>query len=382
MLKPAFYTLSLLGTIAIWGRNVLDGSFARVFAAVNSESTYILPGTKEPLLTSITGIRYPIDYQLGILILYFWEAVDGSHPATSAVGIYFLGQYLSILTVMLTDSFRKGQVSGFGKAIAWTLLFQALAIGSSSGIWAALYTASSPLVYRNLPLSSLQQASLASPSSTLFLTPALAFGFIAPSIIMAIPSPSLVSNRFQQLAVVVWNVFPLLVFALHKTFSFLLPKRGFLKQTSPISHLKAIRLTNAFVLAVSFAVHVAVSSLSLATVFFPALFAPGYADELSPASVFAPPIAIIQSKTTGEGLRSFLLWDQVFGYSIMLIVALMQLETVAKVKRKTFSWVKTIPLVLVGAVVAGPGSVCLVVSWVRDEILFDYGKDSVLAKTK
>ncbi|KAF2497541.1 hypothetical protein BU16DRAFT_616165 [Lophium mytilinum] len=381
MSKVAFYTLSLLGTCGIWGRNVLDGSFALVFDAINSESTHI-PGTKEQLLTSITGIRYPIDYQLGFLVLYFWESVDGSHPATSAVGIYFLGQYLSILTVVLTDSLRKGQVSGFGKAIAWFLLFQASAIGCSSGIWAALYTGSSPLVYKNLPFSSLQQASLTPPSSTVFLIPALTFGFIAPSIIMAIPSPSLVSNRFQQLAVVVWNVFPLVVLALHKTFSVLLPTKGFLKQTSPTSHLKAIRITNGCALATSFAVHIAVSSLSLATVLFPAVFAPGYAEELGPTSVFVPPIAISKSKTVGEGFRSFLLWDQVFGYSIMLVVALMQLETSVKAHGKTFSWVKTVPVALVGAVVAGPGSVSLAVSWVRDEILFEYGKDSAVAKKR
>jgi hypothetical protein len=115
MPKAIFYVLSLLGTCAIWGRTVLDGSFMLLSAALDVQDTYILPGTKDALLLSITGIKYPFDYQLGILILFFWEAVDGSHPATSAIGIYFLGQFLSILTVMFTDSFRKGQVSGFGK---------------------------------------------------------------------------------------------------------------------------------------------------------------------------------------------------------------------------------------------------------------------------
>lgn len=115
MPKALFIALSALGTFAVWGRNILDGSFAQLSAALelHGSSEYILPGAKEAL-ASFTGIA-PLDRQLGIFILFFWGAVDGSHPAASAVGIYFLGQYLSVLTAMYIDGLRKGNGSGVGK---------------------------------------------------------------------------------------------------------------------------------------------------------------------------------------------------------------------------------------------------------------------------
>jgi hypothetical protein len=207
----------------------------------------------------------------------------------------------------------------------------------------------------------------------MLLIPALTL-FVALAIVMAIPSPSIVSNHFQQLAIVAWNIYPILLYVLHKTLSALIPKAGFLKTTSQRNHITAIRVTNAFAITASFAVHISVTSISLATVLFPSVFAASYAEELSPRSIFAPPIAIPVSKTAGDGVRSFLLWDQVFGYSVMLLVALLQLQTVVKAKGRAWSWVKVIPMALVGAVIGGPGSACLAVSWARDELLFETGK--------
>jgi hypothetical protein len=207
----------------------------------------------------------------------------------------------------------------------------------------------------------------------MLLIPALTL-FVALAIVMAIPSPSIVSNHFQQFAIVAWNIYPILLYVLHKTLSALIPKAGFLKTTSQRNHVTAIRVTNAFAITASFAVHISVTSISLATVLFPSVFAASYAEELSPRSIFAPPIAIPVSKTAGDGVRSFLLWDQVFGYSVMLLVALLQLQTVVKAKGRAWNWVKVIPMALVGAVIGGPGSACLAVSWARDELLFETGK--------
>lgn len=112
MLKPFLYALAALGAYHTWGRTIADGTLTHLLHAMHSKDGYILPGTDSFLRTSITGIYWPIDYLLDILIVFFWEAVDGSHPTTSAIGIYFLSQFLSVFTGLYVDSLRHGQPRG------------------------------------------------------------------------------------------------------------------------------------------------------------------------------------------------------------------------------------------------------------------------------
>ena len=107
-IKQVLSALAIFGFCNTWGRTVADGSLARLLTAMHGGEPYVLPGTHELLVTSITGIRWPLDYILDVLIVFFWEAVDGSHPTTSAIGIYFLGQYYSILMTIYIDSNRPG----------------------------------------------------------------------------------------------------------------------------------------------------------------------------------------------------------------------------------------------------------------------------------
>jgi hypothetical protein len=107
-LKLVFYALAALGLYNTWGRSALDGTLMRLLQALHGEKPFILPGTNSSLKTRITGIRYPIDYLINVLVIFFWQAVDGSHPSTSIIGIYFLTQYYSILTSFYINSFRMG----------------------------------------------------------------------------------------------------------------------------------------------------------------------------------------------------------------------------------------------------------------------------------
>lgn len=103
-----FYGLAVLGFCYTRGRTVVDGSLGYLLKALHGENLYILPGTNSALRTSVTGIYWPFDYLLNVLIVFFWEAVDGPHPTSSTIGIYFLGQYFSILMTLYIDSSRLG----------------------------------------------------------------------------------------------------------------------------------------------------------------------------------------------------------------------------------------------------------------------------------
>lgn len=110
--RKILYVLGLLGIIGTWGRAAADGTLLHLFHALHRADEYILPGAKVALRKSFTGIYWPIDYLLDVLIIFFWEAVDGSHPATSAIGIYFLGQLFAILVAFYIDCFRAGHGLG------------------------------------------------------------------------------------------------------------------------------------------------------------------------------------------------------------------------------------------------------------------------------
>lgn len=114
MLSPpviVFSALTLLGLVQLWGRAVADGTLANLLSALHGDTPYQLPGTTASLKSSFTGFP-PVDYLLRILVVFFWEVADGSHPSSSAIGLYFLGQYFSILVAFYVDSLRRRPGAG------------------------------------------------------------------------------------------------------------------------------------------------------------------------------------------------------------------------------------------------------------------------------
>lgn len=100
-----FSLLALLGLVQLWGRAVADGTLAHLLSALHGVTPHQLPGTPASLKSSFTGFP-PVDYLLRILVVFFWEVADGSHPSSSAIGLYFLGQYFSVLVVFYLESLR------------------------------------------------------------------------------------------------------------------------------------------------------------------------------------------------------------------------------------------------------------------------------------
>ncbi|KAL4874742.1 hypothetical protein BJY04DRAFT_233374 [Aspergillus karnatakaensis] len=388
--KTALCALAVVGIWGTHGRSGADGSTALISEALDSPTPYILPGTQSALAESFTGLK-PVDYILRLLVLFWWETVDGSHPATSAVGLYFLGQLLPCLVIIYFNGLRGDKPSVI-KSTLWLLLFQAGAVGATGFIWALAYTIRSPTAQAGVSLEALQNVSIISKLAYLqVLLPALVLGYILPAFIMGLPgssamaTPALVSDTFKQYAIVAWNVFPLIVLVfLHLLCPFAITKTNTLinqKKATPKSnraHLRIIRVTTLLTLVISASSHLIISGLSLTTLIFPSIFDPAYINELAPSQIFLPPVSPApKALTPGDGTRGFLLWDQVVGYSTVLVVvflevrcALNAVQAAGPGKNVTLSpW-------LVGAVglgltlVLGPGSALLVGSWVRDEILF------------
>lgn len=100
------YALSICAFCVTWGISLTDGTMKYILE-IRGEDIPIIPGTKESLRLKFTGIP-PLDYWFTIMVLFFWEALDGSHPATSLTGIYFLGQLIGLWTLVWVEGYRRG----------------------------------------------------------------------------------------------------------------------------------------------------------------------------------------------------------------------------------------------------------------------------------
>lgn len=255
------------------------------------------------------------------------------------------------------------------RTILWLLSFQIMAIATTGPYWALWYISATPLIshYRSLP--DLQQASMTSSRSALLVIPSVAIGYILTAVSMCLPSPSVISHNFKQLALVAWIVFPIGVFLVHAGLEAIVPRS---RSGEPCKQrLVTIRIVNGVSLFFSLAVHLGLISMSLTTVLFPPLWAPHALSDLHPASLAIPPMAIVRGATVGDGIRSFFIWDQVFGYTVVILVAVLQLQTVLAAVGRRLNPRQLVAVLAGGIILAGPGSTCLGLNWMRDEVVLD-----------
>ncbi|KAL8798705.1 MAG: hypothetical protein Q9182_006456 [Xanthomendoza sp. 2 TL-2023] len=369
--KTIIFGLAGLGLYGTWGRAAIDGSLMHLQSALHKDGPHLMSGTQEPLMRSITGIYWPIDYFLDVLILFFWEVVDGSHPATSLVSLYFGGQLLSLVVMLYIDSSRSGNRKEWRiGATLWTTVFQITAIGTSGPWFLVVYFAISPLADMTLPLPRYLSGHLADPLHILCLPVSATVGYILPIIVMSLRSPSVLSATSKQLAIAVWNAFPLIMAAvqvmLYPTWSFLSPPKSVTKQTD---FLRAVRICYVFSLTLSSVCHISIAVLSAVSVLLPMVFAPNYVSKFRPETLLVLPFSWTAVPTLGEGALSFMKWDQVIGYACMLLytgVSYRQAQEKLGVKK---GWVFYAAMVG-GCAVIGPGSTALAINWNKDELLF------------
>ncbi|KAH6645364.1 hypothetical protein BKA67DRAFT_664450 [Truncatella angustata] len=375
-LKAVFVGLGLLGFVATWGRMLADGSFALILKVLEGDSK--VPGSDFGLRDSFSGIG-PLDDLARTLVVFFWEAIDGSHPKSSAAGIYMAGQMAPVIVVQYLDSLRKGNGASTLKISVWWFIFAAAAIGVSGAVWGIVCLATSPLFSSSIGLDALQEASLPySPRAAAVLLPATYANFIGGMVLMSLPVPSMASSNFRQLAIIAWNLFPIgisaVVHVAEPLWSALFPASG--REPKHAAHLRVVRYLGAGAMALGFAVHAGVTAVSISAAFFPALFAPGYAELLHPLSLAVPPIAVEQAKSPGDGIWSFVVWDQVFGFAFVMLLFLAQLQNAMRVSDRfgSFSWAKMCATSLISSFLIGPGVTIVAISWLRDEILYGVEK--------
>ncbi|OJD31027.1 flavin-containing monooxygenase 1 [Diplodia corticola] len=412
--------LGVIGTYGTWGRCFQDGTLGYILTAVFSDKQpFLLPGTdREPLIKNMTGI-WPLDRLLAVLVLFFWQAADGSHPTTSAVGLYFAAQHLGLVVNM-----HLGSLHGRSKLnpTLWTLLFQALAIGTAGPLYAFLHLSTAAAAATTTPRLNAASTTRAIRSLPL----ACLLGYVLPALLMALRG-----HGFKQHAIAAWNVFPVWILLVQRLVQLpallLLSPSSSSSSSSSSSFPSSSRAVYAATMLVAAAAHVATVALTAAAALFPMAFAPGYAAALRPGRVFVPPVALAAAPssaattaTIGEGVRGFMLWDQAVGYAVVLFLAVDGLlgswgvgreeeeeserirhphESVgiaqpkmdvkaaavddvgeikkgrAAVRRDGRAWLVTGGAALLGAVLVGPAAVVLGLQWAADELAWKTVKE-------
>ncbi|KAI4601740.1 hypothetical protein KJ359_010604 [Pestalotiopsis sp. 9143b] len=273
--SPGLHILCLLGALTTWGLCIADGTVSHLLVVLHGPSEYVLPGSSATLRSTFTHI-FPVDYLLRMLVIFFWEPAYGRLPATSATGVYFLGQVFPIMTAVCLDGVRGGSSrapkSRLLTPMMWLFLFQMTGMATTGGLWVLSFVNTSPTTSTTASLSTLRQASLVSRSTGLIVLVAMVLGYAVPGVAMGLHSPTFVSSDFQQWAIAAWNVYPIWVFLFVKAgelvASKVFPEPSHAQRSgnkgevvanpSRQNHLKAVRLVSAATLITGFAVHIAV----------------------------------------------------------------------------------------------------------------------------
>ncbi|KAI0132726.1 hypothetical protein BJ170DRAFT_615118 [Xylariales sp. AK1849] len=289
------------------------------------------------------------------------------------------GQMAPVIVVQYLDGLRKGNGSSTLRISVWWFVFAAAAIAASGAVWGVVSLATSSLLSSSIGLNALQEASLPySPRAAALVLPATYVNFIGSMILMSLPVPSIASSNFRQWAIIAWNLFPIgisaVVHVAEPLWNAMFPAAC--HDSGHAAHLRVVRYSGAGAIALGFAVHAGVTAVSLSAALFPALFSPGYAELLHPLSLAVPPFAVEQAQSPGDGVWSFVVWDQVFGFSFVMLLFLAQLQNAMRFSDRfgSFSWAKMCAISLLSSFLIGPGVTIVAISWLRDEILYGVDK--------
>lgn len=72
---------------------------------IHTNGPYVLPGSKDPLLRSYTGLTY-LDNMCALAGLMWANVIDGSAPAVSLYAFYFGGQLTGAVVIMMLEAQR------------------------------------------------------------------------------------------------------------------------------------------------------------------------------------------------------------------------------------------------------------------------------------
>ncbi|KAI2791188.1 hypothetical protein POX_c04044 [Penicillium oxalicum] len=349
VLYAIFYFARFNGLNELVGRAVASGK---------------LPGTDASIRVQFTGLK-PIDHLLAVLTAFFYPFVDGQSPAILLHGIGFSGTFGAAWTLVVLESWRRGNAGTVAAYPAiFGLLAQLLTFAFATPLFLGLHLGCS-VTARRPSVENIQ-----APRVVLVVLPVIFLvGYMVPTLAMVLPAPSMISIDMKQLAIVIWQPWPVYVSILTTAAYYVLfpffPK-------SHRASMSSLRWVYASAFASAVVPHLITLVVSIASVVAPAIFNQHYVNELHPAKVYVLPFpwSGIKVQTVAEGVHYFLRWDYLIG-SVGVLLWAVALYTVAhKQILSTFSVLMLVVKVALSTVIAGPVGAAIELMWERDELVF------------
>lgn len=243
-------------------------------------------------------------------------------------------------------------------------------------VYLTLYLFTSPLITSTAPIT---PAALTIPEGLLSGLPfGTLIGFVVPTILMTLPTPSVLSVTSKITAILVWQAFPLWTTVYNYVWSFALwPKIEYTNESDRQSNQIAIlRNVYKFGLAFSVPTHIATLTLSISAFVFPNLFTSAAQAELHPVNVFVPPNPFGDAKAINiaQGSQWFLQYDYYITSAAYIIWALASRYSnpVKKATKNDSGSLDIGSLFVVFGKIAllGPFATALTLIWERDEAVF------------
>lgn len=177
-------------------------------ASVSGSNASIQPlNSTIPLRKHYTGIPQ-LDYQLTVLVVFFWDQVSGAFPEYGPLNFHFASCIFIGWALLTLEGLRKGCK---GKLVSWTgvwgLGVQVATWACVGPVWLGLQVLTSPFNRGEQSRSDVEVEDV----DVLSVLPALITGFLVPTLLMGAPVDRVEGWERKQLWVAVWQAFPLWV---------------------------------------------------------------------------------------------------------------------------------------------------------------------------
>ncbi|KAJ5180586.1 hypothetical protein N7492_003796 [Penicillium capsulatum] len=358
-MRYLLFSLSVFVFYAIFYFSLSNGAHELVHRSVESGK---LPGLNEPLRTHYTGVE-SIDHLLAVLTIFFYPTLDGSSATLFLHGIGFSGTFGAAWTLVVLESWRKGNA---GTVAAYPAIFglvaQVMTFAFATPLFCGLQLGCS-ITARHPHADNIRV-----PRAVLVALPLIfVVGFMLPTHLMALPA-SMSSVDLKQVAIAIWQPWPAYVSILATVAYFVLSP--FFPNNNRAS-LSSLRWVYAFAFANATVTHLVSWIVSLATVIAPALFNARFLDALHPCRVFEVPLpwSGLKVDTVADGVHVFLRWDYLIGSAGILLWALSLYTTAHKQILSTVSWTGLAVKVALLTIVSGPAGAAVELIWERDELV-------------
>ncbi|KAJ6120469.1 hypothetical protein N7523_004749 [Penicillium sp. IBT 18751x] len=372
-MKYILFSLSAFVFYAIFYFSYANGLHALAHDAIDSGK---LPGVNAPLRTHFTGVE-AIDRILSLLTVFFYPTLDGRSPNLLLHSIGFSGTFGAAWTLVVLESWRKGNA---GTIVAFPAIFglaaQLMTFAFAAPLICGLQLACS------ITASRPHADNIRIPRVVLVVLPAIfVVGFMLPTQAMVLPAPDVISVDMKQIAIAIWQPWPAYVSILTTVAYYVLSPFFVNDQRASLSSL---RWVYAFAFANASLSHLVSWIVSLATVMAPGLFNDQFLEPLHPSKVFSIPLpwSGLKVDTVADGVHVFLRWDYMIG-SVGVLLWALTLYTVAHKRILTFvSWPTLLLKVGLLTALTGPTGAAVELMWERDELVFRETDTKLVSRSK